>query len=87
MQLKSLLLRNLTLIALLVATVLASGCQKQGDLSEQDAAIANADRSAQAAQAATDAAAAAIPNGSIITETSALNEAQGANPVVPKSAF
>ncbi len=84
MQLNSLLLRNLTLNVLLVAIVLASGCQKQGDLSEQDAAIANADRSAQAAQAATDAAIAAIPNGSMVTETAAINENPDAIPIITK---
>jgi hypothetical protein len=74
MQFKSLVLNNLTLVPLLIATLLISGCQKESELTEQDAAIANADRSAQAAQAATDAAMAAVPNASIVTETSAINE-------------
>jgi hypothetical protein len=61
MQTKAIFWRNITLAALFASTVILLGCQKQDDLSEQDAAMANADRSAQAAQSATDAATAAIP--------------------------
>lgn len=69
MQTKAILLRNITLATLLGSTVILFGCQKHDDLSEQDAAMANADRSAQAAQSATDAATAAIPPESAVVAT------------------
>jgi hypothetical protein len=76
MQMKANFFKNIILTTLLASMVILLGCQKQNDLSEQDAAMANADRSAQAAQAATDAATAAVPSentviiSSTVTETS-----------------
>jgi len=69
MQTKSMFFKNITLATVLGSTVILFGCQKHDDLSEQDAAMANADRSAQAAQSATDAATAAIPPESGVVAT------------------
>lgn len=87
MQTKANLFRNITIAALFASTVILLGCQKHEDLSEQDAAMANADRSAQAAQAATDAATAAVPAESAVTPTaSATSEISGSMPVATKTA-
>lgn len=69
MQTKAMFFKNITLATVLGSTVILFGCQKHDDLSEQDAAMANADRSAQAAQSATDAATAAIPPESGVVAT------------------
>jgi hypothetical protein len=81
MQTKAILWRNITLAALFASTVILLGCQKQDDLSEQDAAMANADRSAQAAQSATDAATAAIPAEIAVTAPQASAAAETAEPL------
>ena len=89
MQTKAIFWRNITLAALFASTVILLGCQKQDDLSEQDAAMANADRSAQAAQSATDAATAAIPAEITVTTplASAANETTESLSADPKAAF
>jgi hypothetical protein len=81
MQTKAILWRNITLAALFASTVILLGCQKKDDLSEQDAAMANADRSAQAAQSATDAATAAIPAEIVVTAPLPIASAETVEPL------
>jgi hypothetical protein len=85
MQTKPILLRNITLAVLFASTVILLGCQKQDGLSEQDAAMANADRSAQAAQSATDAATAAVPAESAVMSSMTSSAVEASVPLTADS--